>query len=60
MAALINSLNFSVPIIVKENLIVLVALLAHDGSTNLTESDTVSPALTVQAEALGSLFHIEG
>ena len=40
--------------------VVLVALMAHDSGTNLTEANTVSPALASQAETLLCLLDVEG
>ena len=44
----------------QENLIVLIAFLAHDGGTNLTETDTMSPPCSTDVELAGNtVFHIE-
>ena len=55
----INFLDFGTTIIEKEDLIVGLALLAHDGSTYLTESDTMSPAFAVQDETVALLLYVE-
>ena len=43
----------------EEDFVVLEALLAHDGSTNLAEAYTVTPALAMKAETINRLFDVE-
>ena len=38
---------------------VSITLLSHNSSTNLAESYAMSPALSYQAEAIGSFLHIK-
>ena len=44
----------------EEDFVVLEALLAHDGGTNLTKAYTVAPAFAMKAETIGRLFDVEG
>ena len=60
MTTLVNTFNFCVAIIMEEDFVVLEALLAHDGSTNLAEADAVAPPFSMQAETCGSLFDVKG
>ena len=56
--------DFCSCIVVLENLLVAVALFAHDGSTDLAESDTVTPASPVKDEAawdaVSDVFRLDG
>ena len=45
--------DFSILVVIEQNLLVGASLLAHDGSTNLAESDTVAPSVAVQDELAG-------
>ena len=60
MTTLVNTFNFCVAIIMEEDFVVLEALLAHDGGTNLAETYTVAPALAMKAETISRLLHVEG
>ena len=44
----------------EQDLLVVVALLAHDGGPNLAEADAVAPAATVKEEMIAVLFDVEG
>ena len=43
----------------QQDLLVAVALLAHDGGTNLAEPHAMPPALAVQTETGWGLLHVE-
>ena len=45
--------DFSILVVIEQNLLVGASLLAHDGRTNLAESDTVAPAFAFQDELGG-------
>ena len=46
----IEAFNLGVAVVEEENLIVGLALLAHHGGTDLTETHTVTPALAIEDE----------
>ena len=56
----VESFNLGIAVIEEEDLIVGLALLTHDGGTDLSEPHTVAPALAVQDEAGVLSFHLEG
>ena len=47
-------------IIVQQDLLIAITPLTHHGSTDLTESYPMSPALAMQDKPVVLLFHIEG
>ena len=55
---LIEFLDFSSLIVVQQDGIIEIALLAHHGSTNLAESYSVSPSGANQFEALRNTVFI--
>ncbi len=60
MTTLVNTFNFCVAIVMEEDFVVLEALLAHDGGTNLAKTYTVAPTLTMKTEPGRGLLHVEG
>ena len=52
-------IDFCIAIIEKENLVVGLALLAHDGSTYLAEAYTMSPTLAMQDETVALTLYVE-
>ena len=44
----------------EEDLLVVIALLTHDGSAYLAETDTMPPAFALETETSGGLLDIEG
>jgi hypothetical protein len=52
--------DFCVAVIEEEDLIVGLALLAHDGGTYLTETNTMTPTLAVKDKTVALFLDIEG
>lgn len=50
---LIDALDLGIDKVVKENLLVVIALCAHNGGSNLAQAHTVTPSGTAQDELLG-------
>ena len=44
----------------EEDLLVVIALLTHDGCTYLAETNAMTPALAFKTETSGGLLDIEG
>ena len=44
----------------EEDLLVVIALLTHDGSAYLAETDAMPPAFALETETSGGLLDIEG
>ena len=49
----LEALYFCPCVVVLQDLFVVIALLAHDGSTDLAEADAMTPAVAVEDEATG-------
>ena len=49
---LIQALDLGIAVVEEEDLVVGLALLAHDGGTDLTEAYAVAPATSVEYKSL--------
>lgn len=57
---LIDALDLGPAIVMKQDLLIGIALLPHDGSTDLAQAHAMAPPFSVEAEARGRLLHVEG
>ena len=56
----VEALDLGTTIVVEKDLIVGLALLAHNGSAYLAEADAMTPAGTVEEESAVALLNLEG
>ena len=57
---IVETQDLGTAIVEQEDFIVGLTLLAHDGGTYLTETYTVAPTTTVEAETFRELLNLEG
>ena len=52
--------DISTTVVESENLVVGLTLLAHNGSTYLTEADPMAPARAMQNKAIALFLYLKG
>ena len=59
LASAVSPLYLGILIVMQQYFLVVVATLAHHGSSNLAEADAVSPPFPVQCERVAAFLHFE-